>query len=789
MIIRKAWNDLTQHKTKTLFTILGLAIAVISTTGFSIASNSITQSAENLYGDFNSPDGIMFFRDRIWAPSYVENITGLKDYELGYSQSSITEIGNESQLVIFEGFDIDRQKDQTSMRSLVLEEGRWPNIETNEIICDISAANALDLEIGDELSFSFNSKIDLPMTIVGLGRDVKAPGFSFNNYMTVWISMNQLGSLMGNSELFNEIYIQTEESIQTEDVLNDLVEKFKEEEIFVENVVILDETDDWRSDMLGIIVVISNISTIIGIFLGGILSASTIHMTISQERKDISLLKIIGGQRKHIFIIYVTEALILGLIGSILGLILSIGGSFIILNILKNPFALSHIEFVAPFHVILIGFLIPILSSFLFSIPIILKVLGIRPMEFFHGKSKIKKKQGRSSSHNMFAKYSLKNTTRSKGRFILTVFLMAFAIGTVFGFQVGFDSASSGLENSLYSFPPQILMDSSEPTNKSEVLQILNNYKEHSNYSSEIKEISPILWVGADIYQYDKANSSKINLLGIDTDANIFSVFDIYEGRWLTSSDANSNSVVITEKYSTNKAVKPIKVGENITLSNPMGALNFTVIGICSDINNGGAMVYAPLSTVQKMFYLEDCINMVYISLYNVKLDLEIAKDLSQYDPVKTRGFVVTSMTYWVESNKKLFNMLNILALLITILSIFVAVIGGINIFTMISLERQREIGILKIIGAKPKWIFGTFLTESLIIDSIACLFGMVFGYFIIVQPVYILTKSLMNMEIVFTVKAILFTVGTALITGILSPLFPGYRASKTSAIEGLRFE
>ena len=789
MIIRKAWNDLTRHKSKTLFTILGLAIAVISSTGFSIASYNISKSAEDLYGDSNSPDGIIFFRDEIWSPTYVENITGLEDYELGYYQSSITKIENESQLVKLEGFDLNRQKDQTSMRSLVLEEGRWPNNETNEIICDISAANALGLEIGDKLSFSFNTEIDLPMTIVGLARDVWAPGFSFNNWMAIWISMNQLGSLMGNSDLFNEIYIQTEENIETEDVLNDLVEKFKEEEIFVENVVILEETDDWRSGMLDIIGLISIFSTIIGIFLGGVLSASTIHMTISQERKDISLLKIIGGQRKHIFMIYITEVLILGLIGSILGLILSIGGSYIVLDFLKNPFALSHIEFLVPFDAMLIGFLIPILSSFLFSIPIILKVLGISPMEFFHGKSKIKKQHGRSSSGNMFAKYSLKNTTRNKGRFILTVFLMAFAIGTVFGFQVGFDSASSGLENIIYGFPPQIMIDCSEPTNKSEVLQILNNYKEHSNYSSEIKEISPILWVGAGIYQYDKANSSKISLLGVDTDANIFSVFDIYEGRWLTSSDENRNFVVITEKYNTNYAVKPIKVGENITLSNPMGALNFTVIGICSDTNNGGAMVYAPLSTVQKMFYLEDKINIVYISLNNVNLDLEIAKDLSEYEPVKTRGFAVTSMTYWVESNKKLFNMFNLLGLLITILSIFVAVIGGINIFTMISLERQREIGILKIIGAKPKWIFGTFLTESLIINLIACLFGMVLGYFLIFQPIKNLTRSIITMEIVFTVKTILFTVGTALITGILSPLFPGYRASKTSAIEGLRFE
>ena len=133
--------------------------------------------------------------------------------------------------------------------------------------------------------------------------------------MAIWISMNQLGSLMGNSDLFNEIYIQTEENIETEDVLNDLVEKFKEEEIFVENVVILEETDDWRSSMLDIMGLISILSTIIVIFLGGVLTASTIHMTISQERKDISLLKIVGGQRKHIFMIYITEVLILGLIG------------------------------------------------------------------------------------------------------------------------------------------------------------------------------------------------------------------------------------------------------------------------------------------------------------------------------------------------------------------------------------------------------------------------------------------------------------------------------------------
>ncbi len=791
MIIQKAWKDLSHHKTKTILTILGLAIAVIGTTGFSIASNSITESLELLYGESNLPDAEFFFRNDNWDPTFLDDISGIKEKELGFTCNQKIEVNGSEQYVTMNGVEMERVKSLKSMTSIVLEEGEWPKDNSNEIICEISAADALNIKLGDSFNFSFEDETDVELVITGFARDIRSYSFSFNNWMIVWISLNHVRTLMGNSELFNQLSIQTEDNFETQEVVDDLMENFKDNEVHVLNSILSEESSDWRMDILEIMKMIFIASTIIGILLGGVLSATTIQMTISQERKDISLLKVIGAQRKHILSIYLMESIILGLIGSLIGLVFSIGGSFLILNIMKDSLSLSYISFIIPIESMLIGFLIPILTSLLFSIPIIMKVTKISPMEFFHGKSIKKKKQGRSKSQNLLGRYTAKNATRSKGRMVLSILLMSFAIGTVFGFNLGFESIENELDNMINTFPPQVMVMASNDLKETEFQGIMDDYVKQSEFSDDIRTITPVLWIGSEMTIDKVLNKTDIYFNGIDPEADIYDVYEMYEGRWLNENDTNRFNIVLSYKFNQNFLQKdhPIKVGDNVTISNFLESENFTVVGFCSDINNGGLMVYGELSAIQRFNHLEGYISIYNIGLNNKSLDIEIAKDISEFEPIKSKGITVSSISYWIESNKKQIQIFALLGYLIDILGIFVAIIGGINIFTMASLKRQKEIGILKIIGAKPKWIFKSFLAESLMFNAVACIFGMVLGYFVFGNLLVMITSQFFDVKLGISITSVIMAIATALVTGLISPLFPAIKASRTSAIEGLRYE
>lgn len=165
-------------------------------------------------------------------------------------------------------------------------------------------------------------------------------------------------------------------------------------------------------------------------------------------------------------------------------------------------------------------------------------------------------------------------------------------------------------------------------------------------------------------------------------------------------------------------------------------------------------------------------------------------------DAIKELGFMAYSSMEWLEEMKKASNSIQIMLGAIGAVSLVVAAIGITNTMMMSIYERTKEIGVMKVIGAKLVDIKKMFLVEALMIGAIGGMIGIVtsYGLSYLINRFGMQIASNMMMATGEKISMIPFWLaGVALVFSTLIGLgagyFPAKRAMKLSALSAIRTE
>jgi putative ABC transport system permease protein len=120
--------------------------------------------------------------------------------------------------------------------------------------------------------------------------------------------------------------------------------------------------------------------------------------------------------------------------------------------------------------------------------------------------------------------------------------------------------------------------------------------------------------------------------------------------------------------------------------------------------------------------------------------------------------------------------------------------VGGIGITNMMLVsvsERFREIGLRKALGATDSEIRIQFLIESIVVCAIAGFIGLIVGFFAYHAAIWAATKFVNKLEFEWIIdwSAMILSVFSIFIVGVLSGIFPALKAEKLQVIEALRSE
>ena len=120
----------------------------------------------------------------------------------------------------------------------------------------------------------------------------------------------------------------------------------------------------------------------------------------------------------------------------------------------------------------------------------------------------------------------------------------------------------------------------------------------------------------------------------------------------------------------------------------------------------------------------------------------------------------------------------------IAAISLLVGGIGVMNIMLVSVLERTREIGIRKALGARDGDIWGQFLVEAALLTFVGGIIGVIFGW-----GISYLIDSMEVMTTVVSVDIVILAVSVAAGIGLFFGFYPAWNASRLNPIEALRSE
>ncbi len=251
----------------------------------------------------------------------------------------------------------------------------------------------------------------------------------------------------------------------------------------------------------------------------------------------------------------------------------------------------------------------------------------------------------------------------------------------------------------------------------------------------------------------------------------------------------------------------PIQVISPLGTMTPMGMMpkmkRFRVKGIFYSgmFEYDNTMAYISLKSAQKFFSMGDLVTGIEIKtndIYNVK---EIAKE------IRNKMGLSFWTKDWMEMNRNLFTALKLEKIAMFIILVLIVLVAAFNIIStliMVVMEKNKDIAILKSMGATSKGILKIFIIEGGIIGLFGTILGTIAGLMIALnlEAVTLFIENLFGFKIlrsdvyyidklpsqVNPLDVVLIAI-TAMGISLLATLYPSWRASKLDPAEALRYE
>ncbi|MEP7136920.1 MAG: FtsX-like permease family protein [Chloroflexota bacterium] len=729
-----------------------------------------------------------------------------------------------------------------SVRAYPIVEGRYLEAsDTNAVVISRTLADSLKVKVGDAFRIpSVDGTTELK--VVGILPPVTSPG---NEELLV--NLAQAQAITDASGKVNTIDINVESmALEARRVE---IQKNIETALGSNYTVgsqMTGDTEMFASLKLG--QAMMNMFGVLALFMGGFIIFNTFRTIVAERRRDIGMLRALGANRRTIIGMILAEGLLQGIIGTAIGLLfgylmgagvikvagpimsqfinLTLGtpvvspgliiGSMLLgvgVTVSAGLFPALNASRVTPLEalrpsaaetqfnrrtgfgfvggvIIIILTLAAILSGrpeliipggFLFLLGLVLIAPAlVRPFALAFGwvLALFYARRGISD-------LAQGNLTRQSSRVAVTAStsMIAIAIIVAMGGMVAsltftlYDLIRANLGSDYLFVPPSVALWSS-------------NVGAKSGFADQLKAVDGVDQVSTLRFAGALANGQAMSVLGIDPASYpavsaLFFQDSLYADEDSAYAALNEGRNMIANGALLTALQK--QVGDTVEIITPNGILNYRIVAVATDMLNAKVTTgFISQANLKNDFGVTDD---VFIQL-NLKKDANRAaadtaiKALAENYPT----FKVISGTEYYNTLKSqmdaAFSGMYLMFLVLAIPSL----IAMINTLTIGVIERTREIGMLRAVGATRKQVRTMIVAEALLLSAIGTAFGILGGLYL-GYVIVVAMKALFPLGYVFPASGVLVAIAIGLLFGAFAALIPARQAAGMNIVEALRYE
>jgi putative ABC transport system permease protein len=804
---RKVFHDLIDNKGRTLLVVFSIAVGVFSigviAGAYQIISNDMSASYSS-----NLPANIELrmanFDDDVLT--LIHNQRGVADAEARRVFNVRVRVPGTGKwttldMIAFEDFE------KNAIDLLAPIEGETMP-RKREVLLEQDALQHIDTSVGRLLEFQLPDGSTKTLPVVGIVQDTAAGAGDFLASPYGYITMDTV-QYLEQPKLFNRALVIVSEGGDDIFHIREMGAKLKDKLEKNGNVVIRSRFSqthehplaDTVNAILGILMALG----ILIVFLSSSLIANTLNALLNQHLRYIGVIKLVGGQRRQVFFMYLALIMAFGILALMIAIPLGGQGAYGLALFIAGEMNFNLLGYrIVPTALtvqILVGLLVPIIAGLA---PVIngsritvLRALSgglaedvkqakggeLRLSWFDWMQVKVTRILAKRGIHipRPFV-ISLRNTFRRKSRLALTLFTLTMG-GAIF-------IAVFNVRVTLHDYIGQIgkyfvadvSLDFDKPYRLREIEQMVMKV-------DGVLHVEGWQFVSGELLDENGEVLENINFFGPPADSTLIEPI-LVTGRWIRSDDVRKLAV----SEGSLKYFPHLKPGDRINLKIEGRDEVWEVIGIFKFVDREGVLAYAPYEYVSRMNHL---VNRAYsFRLATDRHDRLYqdakAEELDKY--FRAHGFKVRVAQAGRASLDTAVESLDTLVVFLLIMAILTAIVGSMGLagtMGMNVLERTREIGIMRAIGADDRAVMRTVIAEGLVIGMIS------FGLAVILSiPFTYLLSTIVSLavfqtpiNVVFTYMGYAIWLGLVLALSSIASILPARNAARLTIREVLAYE
>ncbi|MFC2015054.1 ABC transporter permease [Chloroflexota bacterium] len=785
----KVIRDLWANKTRTVLVVMAIAVGV-----FAFGSTFTTQIVLISEMDLQY--------QAIKASSITMNFSSFDESMLNWMKRQPEVADVQGRTVYFvkvlgkkDTYNMDlytyEDYDNINMNIISPETGKWPP-DRQEILVERSSLSILGVDEGEDISIELSNGDKRSLTVAGTLHDINAVPANIFPQPSGYVTQGTLRWL-NIPATYNRLEISAMPEYDTlpelEKLADDLRKRLENHDITVNGYSIRLPDEHWGKEVTESFSLILGFIGMFSLVLSGFLVVNTISAMLTEQRRQIGIMKSIGATGKQISGIYLVLVACYGLLALLVAVPVGVFLSYQFILAVTGFLNINITNFHLPMPVLILQIIASILVPIIASIIPVVRGIRVTAREAIsnYGISASSRigwldrflLRVRGLSRPVLL--SLRNTVRRKGRMLLTLGTLTLAGAlfiTVISVRASMMTWSSDILETWFNYDVEFSLDGSYPSQgvESRAIQIPGIVEAEGRTGIRAQRIKP-----------DGTKGVSFGVGGIPPDTD-FVQPDLLSGRWLEKGEKN---VIVISNALIDDLVD-VKVGDKITLDVGSREKEWLVAGVM--FNPFDKFGYATFDYVSSLRGTSGMASSLFVRTEqnDGASQAEMAEIVE--NRLKDSGIKVNNSMTRETLASSWANQFDFLIAFLLAMAAMTALIGALGLAGMMSLnvmERTREIGIMRAIGAATRSIGSIVLTEGLTIGIISWILAVPISI-----PLSLLFDNMLGdaffnqpLNFIFSPGGVIIWLVVIIFVSFIASILPAFRAMRMSVQETLSYE